>query len=128
MKTLECIMLIDDDHLTNFYNKIILEKGNAANEIVVFENGKTALEYLKDNDNKVDLILLDINMPLMNGWQFLEHYDKLDDKRKAKMIIMLTSSAHSDDKKMVEKHGSVKKFINKPLVPDTIKVILSLFE
>lgn len=128
MKTLECIMLIDDDHLTNFYNKIILEKGNAANEIVVFENGKTALEYLKDNDNKVDLILLDINMPLMNGWQFLEHYDKLDDKRKAKMIIMLTSSAHSDDKKMVEKHGSVKKFINKPLVPDTIKLILSLFE
>lgn len=128
MKTLECIMLIDDDHLTNFYNKIILEKGNAANEIVVFENGKTALEYLKDNDNKVDLILLDINMPLMNGWQFLEHYDKLDDKRKAKMIIMLTSSAHCDDKKMVEKHGSVKKFINKPLVPDTIKLILSLFE
>lgn len=121
-------MLIDDDHLTNFYNKIILEMGKAANEIVVFENGNTALDYLKDNDNKVDLILLDINMPLMNGWQFLEHYDKLDDKRKAKMIIMLTSSAHSDDKKMVEKHGSVKKFINKPLVPDTIKLILSLFE
>ena len=82
MKTLECIMLVDDDADTNFYNKIVLEQTDATNEIVVFENGKDALMYLEKGNNKVDLILLDINMPIMNGWQFLEHYEKLDENKK----------------------------------------------
>ena len=121
-------MLIDDDHLTNFYNKIILEKEKAANKIVVFDQGKAALEYLNDNDTKVDLIFLDINMPIMNGWQFLESYDKLEDNKKAEMtVILLTSSVNNDDKKMAEQHTNVKTFLNKPLTPQAIKQTLSLF-
>ena len=122
-------MLVDDDLDTNFYNKIVLEQAKATNEIVVFENGKEALEYLKNGSDMVDLILLDINMPIMNGWQFLEHYERLDENRKATIVIvMLTSSINSDDKKKADKLSSIKKFINKPLSSGTIKEILRLFE
>jgi len=127
MKTLECIMLVDDDADTNFYNKIVLEQTDATNEIVVFENGKDALMYLEKGNNKVDLILLDINMPIMNGWQFLEHYEKLDENKKATtIVVMLTSSINIDDKLKAERLKSIKKFINKPIIPETINEILAL--
>ncbi len=128
MKTLERIMLVDDDLDTNFYNKIVLEQAKATNEIIVFENGKEALEYLKNGSDKVDLILLDINMPIMTGWQFLEHYERLDENRKATIVIvMLTSSINSDDRKKADKFSSIKKFINKPISPGIINEILDIF-
>ena len=129
MKTLERIMLVDDDTYTNLYNKIILEKASVAKEVTEFQNGKEALQYLEQGGNHVDLILLDINMPIMNGWQFLEEYEKLSDTKKATiMVIMLTSSVNYDDKKKAEKLDFIKKFINKPLDDDKIKEIMALFE
>lgn len=129
MKKLERIMLIDDDSDTNFYNKIVLEREDASNEIIVFQNGKEALNFIKEENTKIDLIFLDINMPVMSGWQFLEHYEILEkEKQTAIIVIMLTSSANFDDKKRAESFRSVKKYINKPLNSKLIKEILSLFE
>lgn len=122
-------MLIDDDSDTNFYNKIVLEREDASNEIIVFQNGKEALNFIKEENTKIDLIFLDINMPVMSGWQFLEHYEILEkEKQTAIIVIMLTSSANFDDKKRAESFRSVKKYINKPLNSKLIKEILSLFE
>ena len=129
MKTLERIMLVDDDADTNFYNTIMLNRTNASNDIVVFQNGKDALLYLEKENQNVDLIFLDINMPVMNGWQFLEQYGKLDASRRATiMVVMLTSSVNYDDKKKAEKLHLVNRYINKPLTPQIIKEILELFE
>jgi CheY-like chemotaxis protein len=129
MKTLERILLVDDDPNTNFYNKIVLDQENSAEEIVVFNDGEDALEYLQKGNGKVDLILLDINMPIMNGWQFLEHYEKLEEEKKAAIVVvMLTSSVNQDDKKRAAQFGLKEKLFNKPLKPETIKEILSLFE
>jgi len=129
MKTLERIVLIDDDPDTNFYNKIILKKTNTIKEIIVFENGKDALQYLEEGNKNIDLILLDINMPIMNGWQFLNKYENIINKKlNPIVVVMLTSSANSDDKRKANMFKSVRKFINKPLTHKTVREILALFE
>lgn len=127
MRKLERIMLVDDDVFTNFYNEVVLKRMNAYENIIVFQNGKEALDYLKTDKEKVDLILLDINMPIMNGWQFLEHYGEFDKNEKA-TIVMLTSSVNIDDKKKAEGIKLVTRFTNKPLNTDTMKEILAIFE
>lgn len=129
MKKLERIMLVDDDQDTNLYNEIVLNNMNAAEHIVVFQNGKDALNYIVEKDDRVDLILLDINMPVMNGWQFIEQYEQLHkDKQTAVVVVMLTSSINYDDRKRSEAYESIAKFINKPLNAQLIKEILELFE
>ena len=79
MEKLNRILLIDDDVNSNFYNRILFEQAKVCDEIIEFQNAEEGLDYLK-NENEVSLILLDINMPIMNGWQFLEAYDQLDEK------------------------------------------------
>jgi len=90
-------------------------------------DGKKALEFLAANTNKVDLILLDINMPKMNGWRFLKEFQKLDKKITATiLIVMLTSSVNIRDKMKAEKLQIVKKFIKKPLNEKIVTEIINL--
>ena len=122
-------MLVDDDPFTNKYNEIVLNQMNASENIVVFQNAKEALKYIEDKKGEVNLILLDINMPIMNGWQFIEAYENLEkDKQTAIVVVMLTSSMNSDDKRKALDFKSIKKFINKPITAEMIKEILGLFE
>ena len=119
-KKLNSVLLIDDDRSTNFFNKIIIQKTNCTDNIVVVESGEQGLEYLNTSiDQKFpqpDLIFLDINMPGMDGWEFMKHYEKLDDNKKGKIIIiMLTTSLNPDDKEKAEKIVDIKGFKNKPL-------------
>ncbi len=128
MKNLKRIMLIDDDTNANFYNKYILNELNSSLDIIEISCGKDALEYLKKNSDPIDIILLDINMPLMNGWRFLEEYDKFDASKKSHTIIfMLTSSINPDDKKRVLNYPYVKQFFNKPLDFETLEKMLDIF-
>src|SRR4051812_47898983 len=96
------ILLIDDNAADNRYNQIILEEMNIAENIVVAENGLEALDILKKEDNdQPDLILLDINMPKMNGWEFLDAYKKLNLKEND-IVVVLTTSMNPEDKKKAE--------------------------
>ncbi|WP_445455712.1 response regulator [Flavobacterium sp. HNIBRBA15423] len=129
MKKLKRVMLVDDDPFTNKYNEIVLHQMDATENIVVFQNAKDALHYLADKKEEVNLILLDINMPIMNGWQFIEQYENLEKGRKtAIVVVMLTSSMNSDDKNRALDFKSIKKFINKPMTAALLKEILALFE
>lgn len=119
-KKLNSVLLIDDDRSTNFFNKIIIQKANCTDTIVVVESGEQGLEYLNTSiDQKFpqpDLIFLDINMPGMDGWEFMEHYEKLDDNKKGKIIIiMLTTSLNPDDKEKADQILDIRAFKNKPL-------------
>ena len=101
---LNCILLIDDDKPTNFINEVVIKQLDCAEKIVVVQNGSEALDYLKSKDDgehpQPDLIFLDINMPAMNGWEFLEKYTELDKKQHGKVVvIMLTTSLNQDDEK-----------------------------
>lgn len=129
MKKLHTILLIDDDFATNFLHKMILEKENCAENIIAKQSAKEALEYLKSNIEEghphPELIFLDINMPGMNGWDFLEEYQKIDKEHKVeKIVIMLTTSLDPLDRKKAESIEQVTEFKSKPLTNSALKQVL----
>jgi CheY-like chemotaxis protein len=133
MKKLNCILLVDDDEPTNFLNKMILEDVNCAETIEVAESGQSALSYLENvsesgNPSSPDLIFLDINMPAMNGWEFLEKYSTLDQQRKANVVIvMLTTSLNPDDRAKTSRMPDVSGFETKPLTSEKVQSILKKY-
>lgn len=119
---LNCVLLVDDDRATNFLNKRLLDKMGVVQKISIARNGEEAMDYLVkafagERDNPVpDVILLDINMPLVNGWEFLEQYEALpEDFKNSIAIYMLSTSLRESDTAMAEHHPLVKGFIHKPL-------------
>lgn len=119
-------LLIDDDDIFNYLSKRILLKSNAANSIIDFTSAKSALEFIKSTNSEIDIILLDINMPIMNGFDFLDSFIRLANKQIS--VYMLTSSI--DDADMIKslKYPCVKGYFSKPLTTDTIAQIYSIQE
>ena len=125
INALKCIMLIDDDDDDNFIHERAIKKNNGANVVVAVKSGKEALEYLKQmKDPPTDLIFLDINMPTMNGWEFLQEYEKLNTELRGRVIIlMLTTSGNADDMIKAKKWDFVSDFVTKPLTKDKMHEI-----
>ena len=119
------MLLIDDDHAVNFIHKIMIEKSDLCNNVLTVLTGIEALEYLiklEDPDQAPDIILLDVNMPEMTGWEFLEEYAKLDSKIHEKVkIYMLSSSQREEDVEMAKQNDNVLGFFNKPLNIDVLQ-------
>jgi CheY-like chemotaxis protein len=134
MKPLDLILLVDDDDTTNYVNHRTLQRTNAAREIKIFTDGEKALHYLKaaacfpavpGQEKCPDLIFLDIKMPVMDGFEFLEAYKQLGlDKSAPTKIMMLTSSASFYDLKRLETYEEVKRHFSKPLADQDIKQII----
>ncbi|MEQ8474836.1 response regulator [Fulvivirga sp.] len=123
------IWLIDDDSITNFVNKIIIERNYSSAKIQEFLIASEALKQLQNNyaigAELPNFIFLDINMPEMNGWEFLEAYKKLDPKITDHIkLYMLTSSQNEDDVKRADNCPVIRKFVNKPLKRDDVVEIL----
>jgi CheY-like chemotaxis protein len=127
-KKLNTIMLIDDDEPTNFLSKMLIEEAHCAEHIQVADSGKVALDYLSKCNKSPDLIFLDINMPAMNGWEFLDKYRELDKVKQGKIvIIMLTTSLNPDDKVKAGQMPEIAGFENKPLSPELIDRVLKKY-
>ena len=117
------VMLVDDNEIDNMINQKMLESINFAEKYYVYTSGKSALDFLENlvGDSSAadvipDLILLDINMPLMDGFQFLEEFATLKTKIKNKIdIFMLTTSINPSDKERADTNGLINKFLTKPL-------------
>jgi len=126
-KKLNCILLVDDNTDDNIFHQIILKKMDIVNRIDIVLNGLEALVYLKkENQMPPELIFLDINMPKMNGWEFLEQYKHLDARQKARVVIMiLTTSANPDDLKKAKEIKEVTGFETKPLTEEIMTEILN---
>jgi CheY-like chemotaxis protein len=129
-KKLNCVLLVDDDDGTNFINRKIIEKAGIAEYIHTSLNGKEAIDYLSKVSNEgiypqPDLILLDINMPVMDGWEFVEAYENLKIGQKGKIIIvMLTTSLNPDDKKKADHYNAISDFEFKPLTLKKLEEII----
>lgn len=136
-KKLNCVLLVDDDEGNNFLNKIVIEDAGIAERIETVLNGKEALDFLTNSGKFAEstekypqpvLILLDINMPVMDGWEFMREYEKLDENQKGKIIIvMLTTSFNPDDRVAAENNVEISDFRNKPLSEVDLKDIMEKF-
>lgn len=118
--------LIDDDEIFTILTKIQMEKNASFGSIHAFENGEDALERIKQdlaNDSLPDFILLDLNMPIMDGWQFLDAFEKLNIERKI-MIYIATSSIDPRDLMQAENYSFLQGYISKPMNAKKLEEIL----
>src|SRR5690606_31657675 len=128
-KKLKNVLLIDDSEGDNFYHSRKIRKMGITDNIHICYGGEEALAYLRSDLDGVypqpALIFLDINMPGMNGWDFLEEYEKLDAVRQGEIVlIMLSNSIDIRDRGKAERHKSVRGYYSKPLGEEYLTTIL----
>ncbi|HLO74680.1 MAG TPA: response regulator [Flavobacterium sp.] len=129
MKQIEILALVDDDDTFVFITQRIIEQTNHVKEIKVFNNGLDALNYLKDNLNNnyqlPEVIFLDLSMPIMDGWQFLDEFTSLKTEKTEKILIYICSSSISPhDITKAKEISSVTDFIIKPVTKDKLAEIV----
>ncbi|WP_130735073.1 response regulator [Flavobacterium sp. J27] len=120
MNHIKNLTLVDDDDVFVFLTKKTIEQTNLVDLIRVFSNGIDALNFLKENKDNLDvlpeILLLDLSMPIMNGWQFLEEYTKLHPYIGKKISIYICSSSISqDDITRAKAINEVSDYIIKPI-------------
>lgn len=122
------VLLVDDSEIDNFINTKLIKKSGFAEEIIATKSAREGLEYLQNQAKKPehlpDIIFLDILMPVMDGFDFIDEFIKLPEtiKKKCK-IILLSSSESFKDLNRANKNPQVHKFLNKPLTENHLAAI-----
>ncbi len=116
-------LFIDDDEPTNIFNDIMLKRSGLFSSWKIVDSAEEALKYLIESNVVPTVIFLDINMPVHNGWDFLDRYAKAPIEDKCDHVIMLTTSSSSFDIKRSEDFTAVRDFKEKPLKISVIKEV-----
>ncbi|MDL5512551.1 response regulator [Arenibacter sp. M-2] len=129
--TTNTICIIDDDPIFIFGSKILLRNNDFASDFLICQNGKEALDLIipliESEQGLPEVIFLDLNMPIMDGWEFLEEFGKLSGKKDVKIYI-LSSSVDSRDMERASKYNTVNGFIAKPLTDVKIRELAQEIE
>ncbi|RAJ82095.1 CheY-like chemotaxis protein [Chitinophaga dinghuensis] len=125
MNLINMIFIVDDDPIHQQIAKIMIERQGISNNIRVFSDAQEVLDYFRENTNVADalpdLILLDLNMPVMDGWEFLDEYAGFQTSLpKQVKIFVLTSSIDEKDKERVRSYKFVSGYLTKPLSKEII--------
>lgn len=124
MRKVDLTYIIDDDKIFVFVLKKYLEKNENFNQVFDFKNAEEVVNLLSDeNEQLPDVILLDINMPVIDGWQFLEQIEQLPNKEKLNVFIM-SSSIDANDIEKSRSFSTVKDFISKPINNDKLNKLI----
>ncbi|HYG41239.1 MAG TPA: response regulator [Cytophagales bacterium] len=126
MKRLNCTLLVEDDSNTAFLNRMLLRDLKISNDIQIASNGEEAMKLLK-NGTLPELILLDLNMPVMDGFEFLQSFRNTFNNLKKKTIIVLLASYYMKRDFENAREFQVSEIVQKPLTEDKIKSILKKF-
>ena len=129
MKSIKTLVIVDDDAIFVFLTKKAIEQTHLVEHIKVFDNGRDAINYIKENIDNPDqlpqIILLDLSMPIMDGWQFLDEYITLQPKIcKPIKINIVTSSISPEDVSKAQSMSAVTEFIIKPITKEKFKEIV----
>ena len=120
MEKLGLVCLIDDDDIYTFGTRLIIKSTKLVDEIMIIKDGERAIDYFKENaennDRLPDLVLLDVNMPIMDGWQFLEEFLEVKPLLKKKVALyMVSSSINPKDMERAKKYDLVADYLVKPM-------------
>ncbi len=129
MKKIDSVLLVDDSLATNLINKELILTLGITDRVETAKNGLEALDYIKkgteDSSYIPSLIFLDINMPKMNGFEFLEAYNDFSDSlKKSVVILMLSTSILQDDKDRADSLGVSEGFLSKPLTAEGLRATM----
>ena len=133
VKKLPIIGIIDDDTIYHFILTSIINKNKLAESILSFLDGEKAIQYLtenKMNNEKIpDVLFLDVNMPIMDGWMFIQEYARIKtDITKKTLVFMLSSSANPIDIERAEKISEISNYIIKPINLEEVKIIFDSYK
>ena len=132
MDKLNCILLVDDNDATNVFNEYIINELGVCDTIRNVHNGLEALNYIKGEEDYCnrqkhplpELIFLDINMPKMGGFEFIEEYQKLPEVQKTAIVIFLTTSCLKEDEIKAKSFPKVMGLETKPLSEEQLEQIM----
>ncbi|GAA4434441.1 response regulator [Pontibacter saemangeumensis] len=134
MKKLNTVLLIDDDETTNYLNHRLLSRMEIASDIRVVTDGEEAIKYLHKaftgtpDYPRPDLIFVDIKMSGMDGFEFLEEYQKVAEReREGTVMLMLTSSASFYDLEKLKQFPDVRRHYSKPLTESDVREIIQTY-
>ena len=133
VKKLPIIGIIDDDTIYHFILTSIINKNKLAESILSFLDGEKAIQYLtenKMNNEKIpDVLFLDVNMPIMDGWMFIQEYARIKtDITKKTLVFMLSSSANPIDIERADKISEISNYIIKPINLEEVKIIFDSYK
>lgn len=130
MQSIECILLVDDDPITNYINQLLLERmGFSEDKIMITSGGEEAVEIVNKVSKKLEknktvlLFFLDINMPAMDGFEVLDALNETGITYSNIIVYLLTSSKSSKDLQRAS-HYDIRGFIDKPLKEESVKAIV----
>jgi len=132
MKKPHTLCFIDDDEIYQYAIARSVKAHHLAEKVLVFMDGEEAMWFFNDNvnnnENLPDIIFLDINMPIMDGWQFLDEYLKLKPRiTKPITIYMITSSVDPVDYEHAKRISEISDYVVKPIKPEILKELVEKY-
>ncbi|EGG94832.1 response regulator receiver protein [gamma proteobacterium IMCC1989] len=127
MKTINTILVVDDSAGDQFLSQAEIEDWDEGVKLLSAYDGNEALALLQQADSPPDLVLLDINMPSMNGLEFLAEYEKNNQVSLPPVVVMLTSSDQDRDKEQAGIYKCVKEYMVKPLTQEKINALAAAY-
>ena len=121
--TYKTCLLIDDNYIDNFVTSKLLESCKFADSVVVHQSSADAIVALRDGTVAPDVIFLDLRMPVMDGFEFMQEYEKLDIARQGVKVFMLSSSLDPTDLRKSLANKYITQFIHKPLTKKVLEEI-----